>query len=274
MTRLMKFAVTFFAVILVASGSMVYAQTAPSSPGQDVPQPTDKSRFSSEDKWQFSVTPYAWMISMDTKATVRNYSVTSNIYFSDTIKDVDFAGQIHFEAQKGKWGFFFDPTYLKITHDGTLSNGSDVRLQIEQWLVELGGFYQLGKWSLEGKGKRSVTVDALGGGRYWYMSSNIDTGSIYNPSKTTQWIDPFIGVRLAADITENLVFNIRGDIGGFGVGSDFSWNALGAFGYRFAKDITGYLGYRALYVDYKAGSSNIRYEATAHGPIIGLSFAF
>jgi hypothetical protein len=36
-------------------------------------------------------------------------------------------------------------------------------MQIEQWLVEFGGIYQLGKWSFEEKGKRSLTVDALGG---------------------------------------------------------------------------------------------------------------
>jgi hypothetical protein len=174
----MKFAMTIFIVTLVICGSMAYAQTIPPPGGQDVPQPTDKSQSSSQDKWQFSVTPYAWLMSMNTKATIRNYSVTSNIYFSDTIKDVDFAGQIHFEAQKGKWGFFFDPTYLKITSDGTSSTGRDVRLQVEQWLVELGGFYQLGKWSLDEKRKRSVTVDALGGGRYWYMSANIDTSVV------------------------------------------------------------------------------------------------
>jgi hypothetical protein len=274
MTFLMKFAMTIFIVTLVIYGSMAYAQTIPSPRGQDVPQPADKSQSSSQDKWQFSVTPYAWLMSMDTKATIRNYSVTSNINFSDTIKDVAFAGQMHFEAQKGKWGFFFDPAYLKITSNETLSTGKDVRLQIEEWLVELGGFYQLGKWSLDEKRKRSVTVDVLGGGRYWYLSTDLDISSITNQSKTTSWVDPFIGARLTADITEKVVFNIRGDIGGFSVGSDFSWNAIGAFGYRFTKDITGYLGYRALYVNYKAGTSDIRYEATSYGPIMGLSFVF
>lgn len=83
-----------------------------------------------------------------------------------------------------------------------------------------------------------------------------------------------VGASLNADITEKLIFNVRGDIGGFGVGSDFSWNALGLFGYRFTKNITGLIGYRALYVDYKAGTGSIRYNATIHGPITGLCFSF
>lgn len=263
---MMRSIAVFFAVCLMLTGSMAHAQTAPSV--ETGPASTDGST------WEFRLIPYAWLIAMDTKATVRNYTADSKINFSDILQNMDLAGQLHFEAQKGKWGFFIDPTYLKLSQDGTLRDGRNIRMQIEQWLVEFGGIYQLGKWSFEEKGKRSLTVDALGGGRYWYLSANLDTSSTLNPSKTTQWVDPFIGASLKADITERLLFNIRGDVGGFSVGSDFSWNALGVFGYRFTKDITGLLGYRALYVDYKAGTSSIRYNMTIHGPIMGLAFSF
>ncbi len=266
MKHLMKSVVVFFALFFVLIGSMTYAQTAPSS----------ETRTASIDgsKWEFRLIPYAWLIAMDTKATVGNYTADTKISFSDIFQDINLAGQLHFEAQKGKWGFFIDPTYLKLSQSGTLRDGRDLRMQVEQWLVEFGGTYQLGKWSLEEKGKQSITVDALGGGRFWYLSANLDTSSAINPSRTTQWVDPFIGASLKADITERLLFNIRGDVGGFSVGSDFSWNALGIFGYRFTEDITGLLGYRALYVDYKAGTSSVRYNMTVHGPIMGLSLSF
>ncbi|MCX5810363.1 MAG: hypothetical protein NTX36_13520 [Proteobacteria bacterium] len=39
---------------------------------------------------------------------------------------------------------------------------------------------------------------------------------------------------------------IRSGIGGFGVGSEFTWNTVGYFGYRFTTSITGLLGYQAL----------------------------
>jgi hypothetical protein len=89
--------------------------------------------------------------------------------FLDIFKNHDFAGQVHFGAQKGKWGFFIDPSYLKITQDGTRRDVKDVKLNVEQWLIEFGGIYQLGQWAIEGKGKRSITVDALGGGSFWYL---------------------------------------------------------------------------------------------------------
>jgi len=263
------------ALALVLAALPAYSQTA----GQPGPNPNvsatqGKPASTNGSAWEFRLIPYTWMISLDTKTTVRSHTADMKIPFSDILRDMNLAGQVHFEAQKGKWGFFIDPTYLKLSQDGTLRDGRETRVQIEQWLVEMGGMYQLGKWSLDGKGKRSMTVDALGGGRYWYLSANLDFGSTTNPSKSTQWVDPFLGARLNADITEKLLFNIRGDVGGFGVGSDFSWNALAVFGYRFTNSITGLLGYRALYVDYKAGTSSIRYNMTIHGPTVGLSFSF
>lgn len=260
---------------LVLAALPAYGQTAqPSDSHPNVSGTETKPVSTGGSAWEFRLIPYTWLIALDTKTTVRDHTADMNIPFSDILRNMDVAGQVHFEAQKGKWGFFVDPTYLKLSQDGTLRDGRDVRLQIEQWLVEFGGMYRLGKWPLDEKGKRSVTVDALGGGRYWYLSADMDTSSNINPSKTTQWVDPIIGARLNADITERVLFSIRGDVGGFGVGSDFSWNALGVFGYRFTKDITGLLGYRALYVDYKAGTSSMRYNMTIHGPIMGLSFSF
>lgn len=260
---------------LVFAALPAYSQTAqPPGPNPDVSATQIKPASTNGSAWEFRIIPYAWLISLDTKTTVRNHTADVNIPFSDILRNMDIAGQVHFEAQKGKWGFFIDPTYLKLSQSGTLRDGRDVKLQIEQWLIEFGGIYQLGKWPLDGKGKRSITVDALGGGRFWYLSADMDTSSNINPSKTAQWIDPIIGARLSADITERLLFSIRGDVGGFGVGSDFSWNALGVLGYRFTKSLTGLLGYRALYVDYKAGTSSMRYNMTIHGPTMGLSFSF
>lgn len=272
-----KVTLMLWILVFMFAALPVYSQNSPpqaQAVGSNISITDSKPASTNGSAWEFRLIPYAWLIAMDTKATVRNYTADSKINFSDILRDMNFAGQVHFEGQKGKWGFFIDPTYLRLSQEGTLRDGRDIKLQVEQWLVEFGGTYQLGKWSLEEKGKRSITVDALGGGRFWYLSADLDTSSNLNPSKTVQWIDPIIGVRLEADITEKLLFNIRSDIGGFSVGSDFSWNALGVFGYRFTKDITGLFGYRALYVDYKEGTSIIRYNMTIHGPIMGLSFSF
>jgi hypothetical protein len=41
--------------------------------------------------------------------------------FSDIMSDMKAAGEIHLEAQKGRMGFFLDPTYIKLREDTTLA---------------------------------------------------------------------------------------------------------------------------------------------------------
>jgi hypothetical protein len=73
---------------------------------------------------------------------------------------------------------------------------------------------------------------------------------------------------------------LRGDVGGFGAGSEFSWNVLGAYSFQIGvyhgTTFSGMLGYRALSVDLEKGSGINRYEyaMVQHGPIIGLTLSF
>jgi hypothetical protein len=73
---------------------------------------------------------------------------------------------------------------------------------------------------------------------------------------------------------------LRGDVGGFGAGSEFSWNVLGAYsfeiGTHYGVTYSGVLGYRALSVDFEKGSGLNRYEydVIQHGPVVGLMMRF
>ena len=271
--RGMRIILAVFAALFLLHASLVYAETA--APGSDRPA-------RSGDGWQFSVTPYMWAVSVDSKVTIGNYSTSSTMTFSDIWNDLQIAGEIHLEARKGKFGFFLDPTYLKLQQDSTFTgtrNGAtpppvrDLTLAADMWLVEFGAFYQVGKWSVGGNG-RSLSVDVLGGGCYWYLHGSLDTSSLVNPTSTNHFVDPIVGATLRADLTEKLMVYLRGDIGGFGVGSDFSWNGAALFGYRITPAVTALLGYRMLYLDYKAGSSRARYDITMQGPIGGIVFMF
>ena len=73
---------------------------------------------------------------------------------------------------------------------------------------------------------------------------------------------------------------MSGDIGGFDVGSKFSWQALAALDYEFmrTKNVSwsGMIGYKALSVDYVKGSGLTQYEydMTMYGPIFGITARF
>jgi hypothetical protein len=55
-----------------------------------------------------------------------------------------------------------------------------------------------------------------------------------NPSgdEHRDWVDPIIGVNLGIDLTRHWAIAAEGDVGGFGIGSGFTWNALGLLSYQ------------------------------------------
>jgi hypothetical protein len=68
----------------------------------------------------------------------------------------------------------------------------------------------------------------------------------------------------------------RGDIGGFGVGCDFTWNASGLLVWQPWKHVALAAGYRALDQDYEDGEGRDRYkwDAVMHGPLAGINFTW
>ena len=66
--------------------------------------------------------------------------------------------------------------------------------------------------------------------------------------------------------------SLRGDIGGFGVGSQLTWDVTASVGYRMSDTATLLFGYRHLDVDYQDGRFKI--DGQFSGPYLGLSFRF
>ena len=79
-------------------------------------------------------------------------------------------------------------------------------------------------------------------------------------------------------VAEDWFLTARGDVGGFGVGSDFSWNAQAGVGYEVSTLFTLVAQYRALGVDFnndKAGTADyLLYDTITHGPLVGFVFRF
>jgi hypothetical protein len=86
--------------------------------------------------------------------------------------------------------------------------------------------------------------------------------------------DPIVGARFRRDLTEKLWANIRGDVGGFGVGSDFSWFSSAAGGFRVSKLISLDFGYRIWDFDYESDEELKKLDLALAGFGGGLTFHF
>jgi hypothetical protein len=268
-------------------GTWAYAQ------GTSTPEQPTKS------KWEFVVIPYFWMAGLSGDLTVKGVPADVSESFGDIWGDLDFGAQLHMEARKDRWGLFLDGTYLKLSTSqeatrvragpgGELQLTTQIKADVDmkEWLVEFGGTYNVTRWSL-GSEKTGVALDILGGGRYWYLNADIDVGIqatvgdfgrylAPSVSETKQWIDPFVGLRLRFDLPKNFMVVLIGDVGGFDVGSQISWNLAGYVGYNISRVVSLWAGYRALYVDYEDGSGTDKFvfDMTMYGPAIGIGFQF
>jgi hypothetical protein len=299
---LRKIAFIFCFVALTLWVHWVYGQEAstPSLSSSAVLPVELKPVKPAQDKWEFEVIPYGIMPTLKGNVTIKGIDGKVNMSFGDIWSDLTFAGMMHIEAKKDRWGLFLDATYmnLKTSVEGTRSFSGplglrtadllvDADIGMEQWAVEFGGSYQLGKTPV-GQDKTSMMyLDLLAGGRYWYLSTDVDVGLILDAngnqvarnisqSGSKQWIDPFIGLRTRFQLTKDLMMVFRGDVGGFSVGSKFSWNVAGYIGYSVSEMVGLWAGYRALGVDYRDGSGYDKfvYDVVIQGPVIGVGFRF
>jgi hypothetical protein len=150
-------------------------------------------------------------------------------------------------------------------------------------LAELGGTYRVHAWGVpKAKEKNPLnptkpwTLDLLAGGRWTSVDLDLKVLDIPVGKTSESWIDPFFGVLIDGVLSEKWSLSMRGDIGGFGVGSDFSWNAYAILGYRINRRLSLVGGYKALRQDFEQGSGThkTKWDATLHGPILGLTIHF
>lgn len=238
-----------------------------------------KSENGKDNKWEFIIIPYLWVMGIDGDVTVKGRDADVDVGFDDIVDELDLAAIGHFIAKRGRWEFFVQPNYMKLSPEGEVGR-IDVDVETEILLLEFGAFYRLGTW-----GERlPVSLDILGGGRYWHVDNEIDIsfpvpGLERDVNSEKDLIDPFVGLRAGTSITKKLRFSARGDIGGFDISddtSDLSWQAVGLFEYDISQRIIAGAGYRALDIDYERGSGDDKngLDVTIHGPVLGVGIRF
>jgi hypothetical protein len=260
------------------------------------------------DPWRFNAVLYGWAINVTGNVKVRNQSIDTNASFFDLVQRSDslaaFMG--YFEADKGRAGFYVDLVYTRLGFGAgqlnyrnplpglRLTLTTQTALTYQMFVGEIGGVFEVARWP--GSERSFTALDALGGFRYWNLSADATFDADLNVNverlglernfglavaraDSIQWVDPLVGLRLRHQFTPNQSIFVRGDIGGFGLASSITWQAVGAYSY--AWQFTGYeiaavIGFRALGVNYSVpgGANGFALNEVMYGPIIGVSFRF
>jgi hypothetical protein len=228
-------------------------------------------------------------------------------FFTDAVwADLGFPGHVNYDINRTVSGNPFArlPDF-KVTIRGNLKIDARAQLDYQETIIQSGVAFEVAKWGAR-NGPGFTALDVLGSARYWNqdvdLSLKIDgtltadieadfqrlglkvqrkvKGSRFVAvarSNELEWVDPVVGARLRHQFASGSEFNLLGDVGGFGAGSEFSWQAVATYGFdvnMFGSTMRSVVGYRALSVDYSENGQHGKngLDWIQHGPILGVAF--
>jgi hypothetical protein len=227
-----------------------------------------------EDPWSLNLSIYGWATAIDGTISAGGRSADVDIAFKDVLKHLDMTFMAAAELRYQRWGFMGDLIYARL-HDDIAPPAGIVFSSTHEVFKEMIGTFALSYRVVDAK---PAYLDLLAGARVYSFYSeivlrpNLPGGTGFAADGTTTWADPIFGLRGRYYVSRALFLNGYGDVGGFGAGSELSWQVLGAVGVQAARWCDVQLGYRALGFEY--GSGNRKQEITTHGPIVGATIRF
>jgi opacity protein-like surface antigen len=232
--------------------------------------------------WSHTVTPYLWGSGMSGKTAVGTATPAGpleadvDVGFDDILSNLKFGimGSYRGDRSDG-WVVMADYIYMSLEADKPSNVGPvlvDTTVEVQQTAFEFDLGYRVND---------QVTVFA--GLRYNDVDADLDVvrtgpgaGASRAASKGDSWTDPVVGVTARYPINDTWTLGVRGDVGGFGIGSDLTWQMMATVNWKLRDNLEVVAGYRYLDADYEDGSGAdlFKYDMVTSGPGIGVSFKF
>ncbi len=241
----------------------------------------------SPDEWQFVVAGYLWMANLQGSNTIGALTVPIEVDFSTIWDNLDGAFAAHIEARKGAWGAFFDVSYFAIGKDDieiSLPNAPPQAGQLPEDLLPTidisfsnSIFEAMANYRF---GSETSALDVFGGIRYNRLAQDVVVGGPGDLSGgyDVNWTDPVFGGRYLHRVRDRVLILLRGDVGGFGAGSEFTWNVSGGVSIDVHRRIGLDFLYKYMDIEYRDGTKGtidfFEYVSTTQGVLLGLSFYF
>ena len=224
--------------------------------------------------WEFRITPYVWLTALDGTSGPDGYTTEFDASFSDIAEVLKMAAALQVEARYERWGFLADGFYANLGQSGRTSGpeNANVDVNLKQILAEFDILYRVCE-------SNNHFVDVYAGVRYNKLKLAVDvdwTGEFGDEanyrSKGTDWADPIVGLRGQWNLNDKWYLAGKGDIGGFGVSSDLTWELQGTVGYNFTPCFSTEIGYRYFDTDYNDGG--FTYDVAQAGLLVNFNFTF
>jgi hypothetical protein len=223
------------------------------------------ARAGQTDQWTFGVSVYGLAVGMSGELGIGPVDADLDVGFDKIWDNLEFAGMGSVRVGYGRWALTTDVIYM-----GLQGSKNNLTAELDQWMVEPTLSYRVNRY-----------FEALAGARYNNLRGELRGPGAIIPagvlqSGTQEWWDPVVGGLVNVPLGSGFSFNVRGDVGGFGLGSDLAWQAFPYLSWQFSKWGSIEAGYRWLCMDYQTGSGQDRfkYDLLNQGPQLGFTFRF
>ena len=217
------------------------------------------------EKWNYTAAFYMWMPGVDGTVGALGRTVGAEASFTDLISNTKFGVMTGLLARKGRFSITGDFIYVRLGTDEQLPPFK-IDIEIIPTILEGTAGYQIAK-----------NVDVYGGIRFYNVENNITFNGPLSleVDATKRWVDPIVGLRFSPELSKRFSLLTRIDVGGFGAGSDLSWQ-LHAYGlWHVTEKGSIAFGYRVLDIDYQEESGKqFLLDMQIKGPSVGFVYKF
>lgn len=245
----------------------------------EIPEPmpkTQPSGISQPSDWHVDWVPaYLWFSGLSGNVGAAGYDVPVKVTFSDVLSDLNIGLMSVLDVRRKRVGLLTDLLFISISSDQKNTpvgiSYSGFTANAKTFFVDPEAYFRV----LDGD---VLSVDATAGARFWRLDNSLDLFPVSTsvPSvsvgQSQSWVDPVLGARFRVNLAKGWFASLKGDAGGFGVGSQLTYQIYAGVGKEFKQKFSTVAGYRYLDVDYTNGG--FLYDVHMSGPIIGFNLRF
>lgn len=219
--------------------------------------------------WTHELAPYLWGSGMNGSAGVGPLDADVDMSFGDILSNLDMGFMGAYRGTHDKLEITLDSIYMSL---GATEKGP-------HGLVKANATMDQGALEADAGYRFSDRFTVYGGLRYNDIQSDVKvTGPLgtQKASLSENWVDPVIGAHYTLPINEKWSTTLKGDVGGFGVGSEFAWQGMLSVRWQANPTVGVLAAYRYMDMDYEngKGSNYFKYDMAISGPALGVVFTF
>lgn len=235
-------------------------------------------------------TPYVWATQASGNITVDGLTAPVDIDLND-LWDLLTNGEVrggfmgHLGFGRDNWAIFINGDITSVDPSAQVRR-ANIETGYTMTMLELGGAVDLYNANESDPANSPLRIQMLGGVRYYAVDASAilslpNINPLIQIENGGNWVDLFVGSQALASITPTTDLFVRGDVGGFGIGtsSNHAWNLATGISTESICGSDLFLGYRVFdleqSLDGGAGSPiGFGINQVIHGPMVGLTFQF